>query len=147
MPSLTRLARWAFLLELKRLDSIQALHSCDLRISNGTSIHVTFCYCWRITEPRHTETQIDAQQGRMHAYKAHLAIKHERSGTNFDICAFRLHQFTNDFAKLVCVGQLPGGRGRREGRVWAGRRGDAVRRIHFMEAPAKRCNLLRALKI
>lgn len=82
----------------------------------------------------------------MHAYKAHLAIKHERSGTNFDICAFRLHQLTNDFAKLVCVGQLPGGSGRRERRVWARRRGDAIRRIHFMEAPTKRSHLLGALK-
>lgn len=147
MPSLTRLPRWAFILHRMRFGSIQALHSCDLRISNGTSIDVAFCYCWGITELRHTERQIDAQQGHMHAYKAHLAIKHERSGTNFDICAFRLHQFTNDFAKLVCVGQLPGGGGRRERRVWARRRGDAIRRIHFMEAPTKRSHLLRALKI
>lgn len=68
------------------------------------------------------------------------------SDTDFDIGAFGLHEFTNDFAELVGVGELPGSRGRWEGRVRAGRRGHTLRGIHVMEAAAESGDLLRTLK-
>lgn len=69
------------------------------------------------------------------------------SDTDFDIGAFGLHEFTNDFAELVGIGELSGSCRRREGRVRARRRGHTLRGIHVMETATESSNLLRTLQI
>lgn len=68
------------------------------------------------------------------------------SDTDFDIGALGLHEFTDDFAELVGIGELSLSSRRREGRIWARRRGHALRGIHVMQAAAESGYLLRALQ-
>lgn len=70
----------------------------------------------------------------------------ERRDTDLDVGAFRLHEFADDFAQLVGIGELPQGGGRREGRIRAGGRGHALGGIHLMEAATEGGDLLRALQ-
>lgn len=69
-----------------------------------------------------------------------------RRDTDLDVGAFRLHEFADDFAQLVGVGELAQGGGRREGRIRAGGRGYALGGIHLMEAATEGGNLLCALQ-
>ncbi len=56
----------------------------------------------------------------MHTRKDHLPLTSKMSDTDFDIGAFGLHKFTNDFAELVGIGEQSGSCRRWEGRVRAG---------------------------
>lgn len=69
------------------------------------------------------------------------------SDTDFDIGAFGLHKFTNDFAELVSIREQSGSCRRRERRVRARRRGHTLRGIHVMETAAESSDLLSTLQI
>lgn len=66
--------------------------------------------------------------------------------TDFDIGALRLHKFTDYFAELVGVGQLPGRCSLWEGWVRARWGGHALQGIHIMETATKCGDLLRTLQ-
>lgn len=82
----------------------------------------------------------------IHKHKDHLPLTSKKSDTDFDIGAFGLHKFTDDFAKLVSIRELSESCGRWEGRVRARRRGHALRGIHVMETAAESSDLLRTLQ-
>lgn len=71
----------------------------------------------------------------------HLLPTNKMRGTDFDVCSFCLHKFTDDFAELVRIGELSGSRRRWEGRVRARRRGHTLGGIHVMETAAESSNL------
>lgn len=83
----------------------------------------------------------------MHTHKDHLPFPSKMSDTDFDIGAFGLHEFTNDFAELVGIRELSRSCRRWEGRVRAGRRGHTLRGIHVMETATKSSDLLCTLQI
>lgn len=66
--------------------------------------------------------------------------------TDFDIGALRLHKFTDYFAELVGVGQLPGSCSLWEGWVRARWGGHALQGIHIMETATESSDLLRTLQ-
>ncbi|KAF3847466.1 hypothetical protein F7725_020494, partial [Dissostichus mawsoni] len=68
------------------------------------------------------------------------------SVTYFDIGAFGLHEFTDDFAEFVGIRELSLSCRRWEGRVRARRRGHTLRGIHVMETAAESGDLLRTLQ-
>lgn len=89
----------------------------------------------------------EADRSRGRSAKDHLAVRWgERRDTDLDVGAFCLHEFADDFAQLVGIGELPQGGGRREGRIRAGGRGHALGGIHLMEAATEGGDLLRALQ-
>lgn len=112
--------RATFILGRERLDNIQArAQLCPPRISWDTDKYGLVMQNVGIVKGQHnlrrTETQIDGQEEHMHSHKDHLPLLSKMSDTDFDIGAFCLHKFTYDFAKLVGIRELSGGRRRREG--------------------------------
>lgn len=82
----------------------------------------------------------------MHTHKHHLPPTSKMSDTDFDIGAFGLHEFTDDFAELVGIRELSGSCRRWKGRFRARRRGHTLQGIHVMETAAESGDLLRTLQ-
>lgn len=108
------------------------------RQAKGTVSFPTGLSRWR--------TQTSVSQTYRWVYNIHT---HTYAGTDFDIGALRLHQFADDFAEFVGIGQLAwSGVARRErGRLRAGwRRDDIGWGIHFVQTAAESCDLLCTLQ-